>query len=66
MKSLEVISRGREGAPDYVEVAPKTKRQAPVKRIREMSQAELGAFIQSHLHEKGIDVVLSGGAVVAI
>jgi hypothetical protein len=31
-----------------------------------MTQAELGAYVQSHLRERGIDVVLSGGAVVAI
>jgi hypothetical protein len=31
-----------------------------------MTQAELGAYVQSHLYAKGIDVVLSGGAVVAI
>lgn len=37
-----------------------------IKSIREMSQGELGAFVQSHLRAKGIDVVLSGGAVVAI
>jgi hypothetical protein len=37
-----------------------------MKPIREMSQAELGAFIHSHLRQLGIDVVLSGGASVAI
>jgi hypothetical protein len=31
-----------------------------------MTQAELGAYVQSHLGAQGIDVVLSGGAVVAI
>jgi hypothetical protein len=31
-----------------------------------MTQAELGAYVQSHLGAKGIEVVLSGGAVVAI
>jgi hypothetical protein len=31
-----------------------------------MTQAELGAYVQSHLGANGIDVVLSGGAVVAI
>jgi hypothetical protein len=31
-----------------------------------MTQGELGAFVQSHLREKGIDVVLSGGASVSI
>lgn len=36
-----------------------------MKRVRDMTQAELGAYVQSHLREKGIDVVLSGGAVVA-
>ena len=36
-----------------------------MKTIADMSQAELAAFIQSHLLSKGIDVVLSGGAVVA-
>lgn len=37
-----------------------------MKPIRDMTQAELGAYVQSHLGAKGIDVVLSGGAVVAI
>jgi hypothetical protein len=31
-----------------------------------MSQAEFGAFVQSHLRDQGISVVLSGGASVAI
>jgi hypothetical protein len=34
--------------------------------VGEMTQAELGAYVQSHLHDRDIDVVLSGGAVVAI
>jgi len=34
--------------------------------IGEMTQAELGAYVHSHLYDRGIDVVLSGGAVVAI
>jgi hypothetical protein len=37
-----------------------------VKSIRSMSQAELGAYVQSHLREKGIEVILSGGASVSI
>lgn len=37
-----------------------------MKRIGDMSQAELGAFIQTHLRQRGIEVVLSGGASVAI
>ncbi|MCH7589318.1 MAG: hypothetical protein IIC78_14980 [Chloroflexi bacterium] len=37
-----------------------------MKPISEMSQAEIGAFIQSQLRRDGIDVVLSGGASVAI
>lgn len=37
-----------------------------MKPIKDMAQAELGAYVQSHLRERGIDVVLSGGAVVAI
>jgi hypothetical protein len=31
-----------------------------------MTQGELGAFVQSHLRKKGIEVVLSGGAAVGI
>ena len=31
-----------------------------------MTQGELGAYVQSHLREKGIEVVLSGGAAVGI
>lgn len=34
--------------------------------ISEMTQGELAAYIDSHLIEKGINVVLSGGACVAI
>ena len=34
-----------------------------MKSIREMTQAELVAFVQSHLSERGINVVLSGGAL---
>jgi hypothetical protein len=37
-----------------------------MKPVGKMTQAELGAFIQSQLREKGIEVVLSGGAAVAI
>lgn len=37
-----------------------------MKSIKEMTQGELAAFVQSHLREKGIDVVLSGGASVCI
>jgi len=37
-----------------------------MKSIQEMTQAEVGTFVQSHLREKGIQVVLSGGATVAI
>lgn len=37
-----------------------------MKSVRDMTQAELGAYVQSHLGANGIDVVLSGGAVVAI
>jgi hypothetical protein len=37
-----------------------------VKIIHDMSQAELGAYVQSHLRKRGIQVTLSGGAVVAI
>jgi len=37
-----------------------------VKPITEMSQAELGAYVQSHLRDHGLNVVLSGGAAVSI
>ena len=37
-----------------------------MKSVSQMTQGELGAFIQSQLREKGIEVVLSGGAAVAI
>jgi hypothetical protein len=37
-----------------------------VKSISRMTQAELAAYVQSHLRTKGINVVLSGGAAVAI
>ncbi len=34
--------------------------------VRDMSQPELAAFVEDHLRKKGIDVVLSGGAAVAL
>jgi hypothetical protein len=37
-----------------------------MKSVKEMTIAELAAFIESHLRERGIDVVLSGGACVSI
>jgi len=37
-----------------------------VKPLRDMTQGELAAFGDSHLHAKGIEAVLSGGATVAI
>jgi hypothetical protein len=37
-----------------------------MKAIKKMSQGELGAYVQSHLRERGIEVVLSGGAAVGI
>lgn len=37
-----------------------------MKAIGRMRQAELAAFIQSSLSRSGIDVVLSGGASVAV
>jgi len=36
-----------------------------MKSIKDISNVELAAFIQSHLKKKGIDVVLSGGACVS-
>jgi hypothetical protein len=37
-----------------------------MKPIGKMRQGELGAFIQSQLRKQGIEVILSGGAAVAI
>jgi hypothetical protein len=37
-----------------------------MKSIKDMTNTELAAFIESHLLEKGIYVVLSGGACVSI
>jgi hypothetical protein len=37
-----------------------------MKSISRMTQAELAAYVQSHLRKKGITVILSGGAAVAI
>jgi len=37
-----------------------------MKSIKDMTNAELAAFIESHLLKKGIYVVLSGGACVSI
>jgi hypothetical protein len=37
-----------------------------MKQIRRMTIGELAAYIQAHLQEEGINVVLSGGAAVAL
>ena len=37
-----------------------------MKEISKMNEAELSAYVQSHLKKAGIDVVLSGGSVVTI
>jgi len=37
-----------------------------MKPINKMTQAELAAFVQSHLREFSIEVILSGGAAVGI
>ena len=37
-----------------------------MKAVAEMTQEELAAFVQSHLREKAIHVVLTSGAVVAL
>lgn len=36
-----------------------------MKQVKKMTQIELAAYVQSHLREVGIDVVLSGGATVS-
>lgn len=37
-----------------------------MKRIEDMTQAEVGAYVQTHLRKKGLDVVLSGGASAGV
>ena len=37
-----------------------------MKELRKMTQAEVAAYVQNHLKRRGITVVLSGGAAVAI
>jgi hypothetical protein len=37
-----------------------------MKQMKSMTQAEVAAYVQNHLQKKGINVVLSGGATVAI
>ena len=37
-----------------------------MKPTQEMTQSEIGAYVQTHLREKGIIVVLSGGSTVSI
>jgi hypothetical protein len=37
-----------------------------LKSVRRMSQAEIGAWVQTHLRKQDIEVVLSGGAGVSI
>ena len=37
-----------------------------MKPVSKMTQAELGAFVQSQLRKNGIEVILAGGAAVAI
>jgi phosphorylcholine metabolism protein LicD len=36
-----------------------------MKQIKNMNQAELAAYVQSHLEKEGINVVLSGGSAVS-
>ena len=36
-----------------------------MKQVKNMSQAELAAYIQDSLQEEGINVVLSGGSAAA-
>jgi hypothetical protein len=47
-------------------VQAKASRETRVKPIREMSQAEVGAYVHTHLGRMRIDVVLSGSAAVGI
>ncbi|MFH1006678.1 MAG: hypothetical protein V1800_04135 [Candidatus Latescibacterota bacterium] len=37
-----------------------------MKTVATMTRADLGAFVQEHLRNKGLDMVLSGGACVSI
>ena len=37
-----------------------------MKSIHQMTQAEVAAYVQSHLRKHKIDVTLSGGAAVSI
>jgi len=37
-----------------------------MKSVKEMTQIELAAFVQSHLRGEGIQVTLSGGAAVSL
>lgn len=37
-----------------------------MKNVRDMTNLELAGYVASHLHKKGINVVLSGGACVSI
>lgn len=37
-----------------------------MKPVDGMTQAEVGAFVQTHLRVKGIEVVLTGGGAVSI
>jgi hypothetical protein len=37
-----------------------------MKPVEEMTQSEIGAYVQTHLQESGIYVVLSGGCAVSI
>ena len=37
-----------------------------MKQVKSMTQAEVAAYVQNHLRNKGINVVLTGGATVAI
>ena len=37
-----------------------------MKPVKEMTQSEIGAYVQTHMREKDIYVVLSGGSTVSI
>ena len=44
---------------------PRATGQTIMKQIKNMSQAELAAYVQFYLQKAGIDVVLSGGSAVS-
>ena len=65
MKALDYYPEDIKRITDHKSQKAKAKGKTIMKPIIEMSQLEIGAYVQSHLAQNGVRVVLSGGASVS-